>query len=85
MISGDFVKRQFDEFKFDALQIWRKLQFGKINLMKSTIWWKKFDEKYNLAKKIWRKVQFGEKNLIKSTIWLNIFDEGQLDEIYEIV
>ena len=33
-ISDDFDERQFDEFKFDALQIWRKVQFGEILWLK---------------------------------------------------
>ena len=52
LISRDFNERQFDEFKFDALQIRRKVQFGEINLTKSAIWQQEFDEKYNLAKLI---------------------------------
>ena len=68
LISGDFGERQFDdgqfdEFKFDALQIWRKVQFGEINLTNSTIWRNKFDEKYNLTKYFWRR-----------TIWRNIWN-----------
>ena len=44
-ISGDFDETQFDEFKFDTLQIWQKVQFDKINLTKSTIWQNIFEER----------------------------------------
>ena len=74
MISGGFDKKQFengqfDNFKLDALQIWRKLQFGEkiftkstiveINLTKSTICRNISDEgqfdEYKFAEKIiWR-------------------------------
>ena len=57
-ISGDFEERRFDDGQFDALQIWRKVQFSGINLTKNTIWSKNNDEKYNLTKylKLYRNI-----------------------------